>query len=99
MSPKIKTAANEVKDADTIKALRNSFNSLSQVIEQTAIYFGATGDRSIYIARCPMANDNEGANWLSQEREILNPYFGAMMLKCGDIQQEIKPKHIWENHK
>ena len=97
--PKIKTAANEAKDADTIKALRDSFNSLSQVVEQTVIYFGATGDRSIYIAHCPMVNDNEGANWLSREKEILNPYFGAMMLKCGDIQQEIKPKHIWENHK
>lgn len=38
-----------------------------------------------YEAYCPMARDGEGASWLQREAELRNPYFGAMMLRCGDI--------------
>ncbi|MFN3710095.1 MAG: efflux RND transporter periplasmic adaptor subunit [Alishewanella aestuarii] len=38
-----------------------------------------------YEAYCPMARDGEGASWLQREVELRNPYFGAMMLRCGDI--------------
>lgn len=37
----------------------------------------------IKIAYCPMAFDNRGAYWLQTGHEILNPYFGARMLRCG----------------
>lgn len=40
---------------------------------------------TIYIQKCPMANNNQGAMWLSLEKEIKNPYYGAQMLKCGSI--------------
>ncbi|GGW56387.1 efflux RND transporter periplasmic adaptor subunit [Alishewanella tabrizica] len=38
-----------------------------------------------YEAYCPMARDGEGASWLQREAALRNPYFGAMMLRCGDI--------------
>jgi len=38
-----------------------------------------------YEAYCPMARDGEGASWLQREAVLRNPYFGAMMLRCGDI--------------
>lgn len=38
-----------------------------------------------YEAYCPMARDGEGASWLQREAELRNPYFGTMMLRCGDI--------------
>jgi Cu(I)/Ag(I) efflux system membrane fusion protein len=38
-----------------------------------------------YEAYCPMARNGEGASWLQREAELRNPYFGAMMLRCGDI--------------
>jgi hypothetical protein len=45
---------------------------------------------SVYVAYCPMANNNEGANWLSNDKEIKNPYFGDKMLRCGSVMETIQ---------
>ena len=45
-----------------------------------------------YQAYCPMARDGEGAAWLQPQAELLNPYFGPAMLRCGDIQQRFDAK-------
>jgi Cu(I)/Ag(I) efflux system membrane fusion protein len=37
-----------------------------------------------------MAEDDSGAFWLSETEEIRNPYFGDMMLKCGENREIIK---------
>ncbi|MBA4058359.1 MAG: hypothetical protein C0490_26815, partial [Marivirga sp.] len=44
----------------------------------------------LYLEYCPMANNNEGAYWLSNEKEIKNPYFGDKMLKCGSVKETIQ---------
>jgi Cu(I)/Ag(I) efflux system membrane fusion protein len=41
-----------------------------------------------YQAYCPMARNGEGAAWLQPQAELLNPYFGSAMLRCGDVQQQ-----------
>ena len=38
-----------------------------------------------YVQKCPMANNNKGAVWLSTEEEIKNPYYGDAMLTCGSV--------------
>ncbi len=43
----------------------------------------------LYLEYCPMANNNTGAYWLSNEKEIKNPYFGDKMLKCGSVKEMI----------
>lgn len=43
---------------------------------------------SIYQQYCPMAFDDQGAFWLSDEEEIYNPYFGEEMLQCGMVQKK-----------
>ncbi len=47
---------------------------------------------TLYIQKCPMANSNKGAVWLSTEKEIRNPYFGDEMLKCGSVIDVIQNK-------
>ena len=47
-------------------------------------------EQKIYIQKCPMADSNKGAVWLSKEKEILNPYFGHAMLKCGSVIKTIQ---------
>lgn len=42
-------------------------------------------DDTLYVQKCPMANNNQGAVWLSTENEIRNPYYGDAMLKCGSV--------------
>ena len=42
-------------------------------------------ESQIFIQKCPMANNNMGAIWMSREKEIQNPYYGAAMLTCGSV--------------
>jgi hypothetical protein len=52
---------------------------------------------TVYHQMCPMAfNDNEAAFWLSNEREIENPYLGKKhpkyasgMLHCGEVKDSL----------
>ena len=44
---------------------------------------------TVYIQHCPMANQNKGANWISLEKNIQNPYFGEAMLTCGSVVDEL----------
>ena len=47
---------------------------------------------TLYRDFCPMYNNKKGASWLSETKEIKNPYYGNEMLKCGQVKEEIKPK-------
>lgn len=47
-------------------------------------------NETVYFQFCPMANDGKGANWLSTNKEIKNPYYGAQMLSCGKTVETIK---------
>ena len=44
----------------------------------------------IYYQYCPMYNGGKGANWLSKENTVKNPYYGSMMLTCGKVVETIK---------
>lgn len=44
---------------------------------------------NLYRQHCPMADSNQGADWLSREEEIINPYFGEDMLSCGEVKSVI----------
>ena len=43
----------------------------------------------IYHQYCPMAFNDKGAFWLSDESEIKNPYFGKKMLECGEVTDSL----------
>lgn len=43
----------------------------------------------IYHEYCPMAFNNTGAYWISEEAEIRNPYFGKKMLECGEVSDSL----------
>ncbi len=43
----------------------------------------------VYQQYCPMAFNDKGAHWLSEEAEIKNPYFGKKMLECGEVQDSL----------
>jgi membrane fusion protein, copper/silver efflux system len=45
---------------------------------------------TLYVQHCPMANKDQGADWLSLNENILNPYFGASMLTCGEVTGTIE---------
>lgn len=47
-------------------------------------------DYTIYYQHCPMYNNGKGANWLSKENVVKNPYYGSQMLTCGKTVETIK---------
>ncbi|MFA5298493.1 MAG: efflux RND transporter periplasmic adaptor subunit, partial [Lutibacter sp.] len=67
-----------------IEEVRKAFQPLSENMIALTNSFKPYG-QTVYIQHCPMADENKGANWISQFKEIKNPYFGAKMLKCGEI--------------
>ncbi|WP_445713327.1 DUF3347 domain-containing protein [Flavobacterium sp.] len=66
---------------------REHFEALSTDITDLVALLGT--DKVVYQDFCPMANNNKGANWLSEVKEIKNPYFGSKMLKCGSVKKQI----------
>ena len=48
----------------------------------------------IYHQYCPMAFNDQGANWLSNTAAIRNPYIPKKMLECGEVKDSIdfRPK-------
>jgi hypothetical protein len=44
----------------------------------------------VYREYCPMAFNDKGAYWLSDDPEIKNPYFGKKMLECGEVTDSLK---------
>ncbi len=72
---------------DQIEKQREFFFMLSRQLAQTLKAFPV--QQTVYQAFCPMAFDNAGATWLQAGNEVLNPYFGGMMLHCGEIQKTI----------
>lgn len=85
----IKTSAQAIIDTENIDTQRKNFKSLSESIIKAARAFGTA--EKLYVQYCPMADDDEGANWLSQSEEIRNPYYGDMMLTCGNVEDIINP--------
>ena len=47
------------------------------------------GGKKLYWEYCPMAFNNQGAYWISYERDIKNPYFGSKMMTCGSVEDSI----------
>jgi hypothetical protein len=50
-----------------------------------------SGDMSetMYWNHCPMAMGGDGANWLSINEKISNPYMGQKMPGCGSVQETL----------
>lgn len=61
---------------------------LSKDFYDIAKEFGT--EKPMYKVFCSMYNDNKGAYWLSDSKEVKNPYYGEMMLTCGEVQEELK---------
>lgn len=74
-----------------IEMKRSHFSIVSDKLLEAIDMFGLRNDETstLYLQFCPMAFNDEGAYWLSDKKEIRNPYFGDMMLKCGEIKRTI----------
>jgi len=74
-------------NSGNIKHQREHFETLSQDIYDLVKGFGA--GQKLYVDHCPMYNENKGANWISESKEISNPYLGQSMPTCGTVKEEL----------
>ncbi|HEU5289194.1 MAG TPA: DUF3347 domain-containing protein [Cyclobacteriaceae bacterium] len=88
-SKKVVDAAAKVAALSDLDAQRKAFSTLSNEMK-SIVKDGKLASGSLYVEYCPMANDNEGAFWLSNEKQIKNPYFGDAMLRCGSVKETIQ---------
>ncbi len=66
---------------------REHFAMLSKDVNDLIKTFGA--GQKLYQDFCPMYNDGKGAIWISEYKEIKNPYYGNKMLTCGSVKKEL----------
>ena len=91
-SMKMKGALNKIKETVEIEPMREGFERLSSGVIVMVEQFGVYGAKTLYKFNCPMAFDNKGADWLQMDKDTRNPYFGASMLKCGQVIEVIGGK-------
>ncbi len=75
----IGAAAEALADATDLEAAREAFGPLSDAL---IVYGRDVGFGELRLAYCPMV-DKE---WLQATSEIRNPFYGSMMLTCGEFR-------------
>ena len=74
--------------AEEIEALRNYFVAISDHLVPI-IRAAKPVQAPLYLQFCPMAQQGQGAYWLSRKVEVKNPYYGASMLTCGEVKETL----------
>lgn len=77
-------------NSSNIEHQREHFEMLSQ--DMIDLVKAAGSNKTLYKDFCPMFNDNKGASWLSEVKEIKNPYLGKKMPNCGEVKEEIRAR-------
>ena len=80
----IKEQSQLIAGNNDIEIQRAAFNELSNQLYGLVKTFGS--EQMLYYDNCPMAFNKKGAIWLSETKDIHNPYLGIRMTTCGKIE-------------
>ncbi len=84
----LKTHAHHITEAKTnLPHQREHFAQLSALMYQ--LMKVSKPDKPVYVDHCPMYNNGKGADWLSKDSVIRNPFYGSAMLSCGSTKEII----------
>ncbi|WP_017732279.1 DUF3347 domain-containing protein [Nafulsella turpanensis] len=81
----LEQSAAKLAQAKDLTSFREQFASFSRQVYQVEQASNLT-DETLYLQHCSMA----GANWLSLEEKVQNPYMGQRMPGCGSVQEALK---------
>ena len=84
----LQQSANKLAQAKDIASMRDQFSAVSSQLYQVVQNKDMTNEK-FYWQHCPMAMNGKGANWLSMEEQVQNPYMGQKMPRCGSVQETI----------
>lgn len=85
----LKPALKKIGNSNDIEEQRKEYATFNLAFYKSLKMFGLDNDTA-YYQYCPMANGDQGAYWFSAEKEIRNPYFGDMMLSCGETRETLQ---------
>ncbi len=84
----IRYGTQNVAEAETIDAQREYLPALTENMIGLVTHYKVT-TQPVYKQYCPMAFNDKGAFWLSSSDSVINPYFGDMMLRCGEVVESL----------
>ena len=84
----LKATAELISVTKDINKQRDFFVTLTAEVEKM-IKGAEITSGEVYKQYCPMAFDGKGGYWLSNSKEVRNPYYGNKMLKCGSVEETI----------
>lgn len=84
MEPLANTAT-AIGAAKDLEAQRKAFAELTEPM--LALVRTRPGSAPIYLDHCPMYEG--GSDWLSRDKAIRNPFYGAQMMTCGSVKETI----------
>lgn len=85
----MESALKTISESDDLGVQRKAFVDFNPILFNKVKAFGLDG-KTVYYQFCPMANNDRGAYWLSTEENIRNPYYGEMMLECGEVRETLE---------
>ncbi len=96
----VKSNATSLLEQTDVTEMRKDFGSLTGMMYPTFFTALSYEGEKLYLQHCPMAFEGGvGANWLSNNSEVVNPYLGTnhpkykgTMLHCGEVKDSIMVK-------
>lgn len=88
LSRKIAEGLSGLSGSGDMENQRKGFQLVSDNLYISIKAFGLAG-KTVYYQYCPMYDNNRGGYWLSEDENIRNPYFGNMMLSCGETKEKL----------
>ena len=79
----IVAGAKKLAAAKDIAAARTAFGEVSSALTEYAEKTKSGFGPDVRVAHCPMVNKP----WLTKDKTIRNPYYGASMLTCGSFKE------------
>lgn len=75
-----------------LTGVRKAFKPVSGTMITLIRKHGLDQLGALFVVHCPMADDGKGADWFTGTSGVKNPYFGAMMLGCGEVTDTLSSK-------
>lgn len=89
ISGKLDNQINLIVSGGKIEDQRIAFTLFNDNFYKAIKAFSLMG-KTVYYQFCPMMSNGKGAYWLSETKDIRNPYYGESMLTCGETRETLK---------
>lgn len=92
LSDKMIRSLEEIAGRKEIPAQREAFRAVSEAAATMALGFRNVLEGPVYVFRCPIVFNGEGAYWLEDRQDHANPYLGGKMPACAELLATIPPE-------